>query len=56
MLRIWTAPSLRFPKHEMSMVPSGEKPRWDRTPVDGVSGGEFVCWKMTLRVLGNLGR
>ena len=57
MLRIWTAPSSFFPKHEMSMVPSGEKPRWDRSPVDGVwSGGEFVCWKMTLRVLGNLGR
>ena len=57
MLRIWTAPSSFFPKHEMSMVPSREKPRCDRSPVDGVwCGGEFVCRKMTLRVLGNLGR
>ena len=45
MLRIWTAVA-GYPKHEMSMVPSGEKPRWDSFLVDGVwSGHEAVVGK-----------
>ena len=54
MLRIQIAPSL---EHEMSMVPSGEKLRWDGYPVDGVrSRVGFIRWKTILRVFGNLGR